>query len=128
MQVLYWQKKLQSKISYLQKQNLLKIAWLMLLKLCPEVLSKVEAISLSRRTIVRRIDAIAMDIQEQVLTASVSFQWFSIALDESNDIQDTAQVLIYIRGIDENFEITEELLSMESLKDTVTGEDLYKCH
>ncbi|XP_068246823.1 general transcription factor II-I repeat domain-containing protein 2-like [Palaemon carinicauda] len=92
---------------------------------CPEVISKVEAISLSRRTIVRRIDAIAMNIQDQVLTASVSFQWFSIALDESNDIQDTAQVLIYIRGIDENFEITEELLSMESLKDTVTGKDLY---
>ncbi|XP_068209241.1 general transcription factor II-I repeat domain-containing protein 2-like [Palaemon carinicauda] len=92
---------------------------------CPEVISKVEAISLSRRTIVRRIDAIAMNIQDQVLTASVSFQWFSIALDESNDIQDTAQVLIYIRRIDENFEITEELLSMESLKDTVTGKDLY---
>ncbi|XP_068203025.1 general transcription factor II-I repeat domain-containing protein 2-like [Palaemon carinicauda] len=92
---------------------------------CPEVISKVEAISLSRRAIVRRIDAIAMNIQDQVLTASVSFQWFSIALDESNDIQDTAQVLIYIRGIDENFEITEELLSMESLKDTVTGKDLY---
>ncbi|XP_068234156.1 general transcription factor II-I repeat domain-containing protein 2-like [Palaemon carinicauda] len=92
---------------------------------CPEVISKVEAISLSRRTIVRRIDAIAMNIQDQVLTASVSFQWFSIALDESNDIQDTAQVLIYIRGIDENFEITEELLSMESLKHTVTGKDLY---
>ncbi|XP_068224467.1 general transcription factor II-I repeat domain-containing protein 2-like, partial [Palaemon carinicauda] len=97
----------------------------MLSVLCPEVISKVEAISLSRRTIVRRIDAIAMNIQDQVLTASVSFQWFSIALDESNDIQDTAQVLIYIRGIDENFEITEELLSMESLKDTVTGKDLY---
>ncbi|XP_068213843.1 general transcription factor II-I repeat domain-containing protein 2-like [Palaemon carinicauda] len=92
---------------------------------CPEVISKVEAISLSRRTIVRRIDAIAMNIQDQVLTASVSFQWFSIALDESNDIQNTAQVLIYIRGIDKNFEITEELLSMESLKDTVTGKDLY---
>lgn len=92
---------------------------------CPEVRSKVEAISLSRRTIVRRIDAIAMNIQEQLLTASGSFQWFSIALDESTDIQDTAQVLIYIRGIDENFEITEELLSMESLKDTVTGKDLY---
>ncbi|XP_066990456.1 general transcription factor II-I repeat domain-containing protein 2A-like [Macrobrachium rosenbergii] len=66
-----------------------------------------------------------MNIQEQVLTASVSFQWFSIALDESNDIQDTAQVLIYIRGIDEKLQITEELLSMESLKDTVTGKDLY---
>lgn len=92
---------------------------------CPEVKSKIEAISLSRRTIVRRIDAIAVNIQEQLLTASDSFQWFSIALDESTDIQDTAQLLIYIRGIGKNFEITEELLSMESLKDTVTGKDMY---
>ncbi|XP_029656857.2 general transcription factor II-I repeat domain-containing protein 2-like [Octopus sinensis] len=92
---------------------------------CPEVKSKVEAISLSRRTIVRRIDAIAVSIHEQLLTASGRFQWFSIALDESTNIQDTAQLLIYIRGIDENFEITEELLSMESLKDTATGKDLF---
>ena len=60
----------------------------------PEVKSKVEAISLSRRTIVRRIDAIAVNIQEQLLTASGSFLWFSIALDERTDIQDTAQLLI----------------------------------
>ena len=33
---------------------------------CPEVKSKVEAVSLSRRTIVRRIDAIAVNIQEQL--------------------------------------------------------------
>ena len=71
---------------------------------CPEVKSKVEAISLSRGTIVRRIDAIAVNIQEQLLTASVGFQWLSIALDERTDIQDTAQLLIYLRGIDENFE------------------------
>ncbi|XP_063862127.1 general transcription factor II-I repeat domain-containing protein 2A-like [Scylla paramamosain] len=64
-----------------------------------------------------------MNIQEQLLTASGSFQWFSIALNESTDIQDTAQVLMYIRGIDENFEITEELFAMDSLKDTVTGKD-----
>ena len=92
---------------------------------CPEVKSKVEAISLSRRTIVCRIDAIAVNIQEQLLTASGGFQWFSIALDESTDIRDTAQLLIYLRGIDKNFEITEELISMESPKDSVTGKDLY---
>ena len=65
-----------------------------------------------------------MNIQEQLLTASGSFQWFSIALDESNDIQDTAHLLIYLRAIDK-LEITGELLSMESLKDNVTGKDLY---
>ena len=40
----------------------------------------------------------------------VSFQWFSLALDESIDIQDTAQLLIYLRGIDDKFETTEKLL------------------
>ena len=39
---------------------------------CPEE-SKVEAISLLRRTIVRRIDAIAVNIEEQLLTTSGSF-------------------------------------------------------
>ena len=33
---------------------------------------------------------------------------------------------MFIRGIDENFEITEELLSLEHLKDTTTGQDLFE--
>ena len=41
-------------------------------------------------------------------------------------IEDTAQLLVFIRGIDENFEITEELLSLEHLKDTTTGQDLFE--
>ena len=91
----------------------------------PESRSKIEAIPLSRRSVVRGIDAIAVNIHEQLLAASRSFEWFSIALDESTDFQDTAQLLIYIRGIDDNFVITEELLSIESLKDTTTGKDVY---
>ena len=94
--------------------------------LCPEVKPKVEAISQSRRTIVRRIGTTAHNIQEQLLTSSGHFEWFFIAVDESTDAQDTAQLLIYIRGIDDSFKITEELLSMESLKDTTTGKDLFE--
>ena len=48
-------------------------------------------------------------------------------MDESTDIDDTAQLLIFVRGISENFEITEELLSMESMKDATTGEDIFEC-
>ena len=92
---------------------------------CPEIRSKVEAISLSRRSIARRIDAIAVNIQVQLLRSIEDFQWFSIALVDSTDLQETAQLLIYIRGINENFQITEELLTMESLKGTTTGKDMY---
>ena len=83
---------------------------------CLEVRSKVEAISLSRRSIARRIDAIAVNIQDQLLTSIYNFQWYSIALDESTNLQDAAQLLIYIKGVNENFKITEALLTMESLK------------
>ncbi|XP_067939563.1 general transcription factor II-I repeat domain-containing protein 2-like [Watersipora subatra] len=47
------------------------------------------------------------------------------ALDESNDVKDTAQLLIFIRGINDTFEITDEFLTMESLKGQTRGEDLY---
>uniref|UniRef100_A0A8C4X772 SPIN-DOC-like zinc-finger domain-containing protein n=1 Tax=Erpetoichthys calabaricus TaxID=27687 RepID=A0A8C4X772_ERPCA len=71
--------------------------------LCPDVRSKFESISLSRRTIVRRIDSISDELTEQLKTASKDFVWFSLALDESTDNEDTAQLLIFIRGINENF-------------------------
>jgi hypothetical protein len=35
-------------------------------------------------------------------------------------MNDTAQLIIFIRGIDEKFCVTEELLFLESLKNTTT--------
>lgn len=52
---------------------------------------------------------------------------FPIALDESTDIIDTAQLLIFIRGINDEFEIVEEFLAMESMRGTTRGCDLYEC-
>ena len=44
---------------------------------------------------------------------------------KSNDIQDTARLLISNRGVTDNFEITEEFFAMESLKVKMQGGDLY---
>ena len=60
------------------------------------------------------------------MIASKDFSCFSLALDESTDEEDTAQLLIFIRGINRNFVITEELLGRESMKDTTTGKDLFE--
>ena len=51
---------------------------------------------------------------------------FSLALDDSTDIDETAQLLIFVPGISENFE-TEELLSMETMKNITTWKDIFEC-
>lgn len=55
-----------------------------------------------------------------------TFKFYSIALDGSTDATDTAQLTIFIRGIDNEFNITEELASLVPLKNTTKSVDLYE--
>ena len=55
-----------------------------------------------------------------------NFACYSLALDESTDIRDTAQLLIFVRGIVNIIPVTEELLSLEPMESTTTGRDLLK--
>ena len=93
--------------------------------LCPDTQSKYEQISLSRRTVTQHVEQIDEHLASELKGRAESFAYYSLALNESNDIKDTAQLLIFIRGINDNFEITEELLAMESLKGQIRGEDLF---
>ncbi|XP_071398745.1 general transcription factor II-I repeat domain-containing protein 2A-like, partial [Centroberyx affinis] len=77
-----------------------------------------------RRTVTRRIEDIAGNLQLQLQREVASFDFFSLALDESCDVRDTAQLLIFVRGITD-FKITEELAAMRSMKGTTTGSDLF---
>ena len=93
--------------------------------LCPDTTSKYEQISLSGRTVTRRIEQIDEHLADELKGKADSFVFYSFALDESDDVRATAQLLIFVRGINDNFEIIEELLAMESLKGTTRGEDLF---
>lgn len=53
------------------------------------------------------------------------FDCFSIVTDKCTGVCDTAQLLTFIRGIDFNFNISEELVESCNLKGTTTGEDLF---
>ncbi|KAI7790853.1 putative general transcription factor II-I repeat domain-containing protein 2-like [Triplophysa rosa] len=93
--------------------------------LCPGSKSQFEKISLSRRTITRRVEVIDEELLSELKNKADGFSLFSIALDESTDMAGTAQLLIFVRGINENFKISEELLGMESMMGTTRGVDLY---
>ena len=85
-------------------------------KKCPKMVQKFEKISLSRWTIARRIDKLAADICDT--------PW-SFAIDESTDVKDMAQLAIFIKGVDKELNETEELLSLQCMKDTTTGANVF---
>lgn len=61
----------------------------------PEKSKKFEDISLSARTVVRRIENISTNMFNKLKKNSSQFEYFSLALDESNDITSTTQLMIF---------------------------------
>ena len=84
----------------------------------------VKSISLSRRTVTRRTEELGQILRDQLDEKIKSFVSFSLALDESTDVIDTAQLAVFIRGVDRSFEVTEQLLALRSMKGTRTGADI----
>ncbi|GBM26340.1 General transcription factor II-I repeat domain-containing protein 2A [Araneus ventricosus] len=85
-----------------------------------------KTVSLSRKTVTSRIEAIDKNLTSQLESKIGQFKFCSIAMDESADINDTAQLVLFIRGVDENFEITEKLACICSLKGTTKGCDIFR--
>ncbi|GFR02502.1 general transcription factor II-I repeat domain-containing protein 2 [Trichonephila clavata] len=79
-------------------------------EMCPEKVNLLKTASMSANTVARRVENIAENISSQLFDKNGHVEWFSLALDESTDVSDTAQVLIYIRGVDKSYEVHEELL------------------
>ena len=47
-------------------------------------------------------------------------------MDESNDITDSAQLAIFIRGEYSNLGITEKILDVKSMYETTTGKNIFE--
>ncbi|XP_077340540.1 general transcription factor II-I repeat domain-containing protein 2-like [Lithobates pipiens] len=93
--------------------------------ICPEKKQEFANICLARNTVARRIEEISSDIKRQLTSKGVDFDFFSIACDESTDLSNTAQLLIFMRGVDDEMNVTEELLDLQSLTDQTRGKDLF---
>jgi hypothetical protein len=94
-------------------------------EICPEKKKQFDDISLSARTCVRRTEKLGTNLMFKLKEKVSKFDYFSIATDESTDVCDTAQLFIFIHGIDFNFNISEKLVELCSLKRTTTDEDLF---
>lgn len=90
-----------------------------------QVESKFKDIPLSNNTVTRRVEELAGNVTEQIKYRSSICSFFSLAMDESTDLSDTAQVTIFIRAVGEDFEVIEEVLGVEAMHGTTKGVDLF---
>ena len=89
--------------------------------ICPEKKELFLNVSLSARTVTRRIEEMSENLKSSQEDYFEKLQFFSIAIDESTDTTDTAQLAVFVRGIKENFHIVEEFLEMIPMKNTTIG-------
>ena len=87
---------------------------------------KLNSISLSNNTVQRRIEEMSPDIFQQVISEiSMSESGFAIQLDESTDVTNCAQLLMFARYVG-NEGIKEEFLMNAALEATTKGEDIFQ--
>ena len=67
----------------------------------------------SNQTVTRRTEELSGGESQQLKDLVKTCTFYSLALDESTDICHVAQLSIFIRGIDDNYSVFEELVSLE---------------
>ena len=93
---------------------------------CPDKRQLFSNVSLSRNTVAERIDQLSTTLKEQFVGKRKDFIAYFLAVDESTDTSDIAQLSIFIRGVDSSLSITEELLALRPMHYTTSGQDLYE--
>ena len=84
----------------------------------------VSDLQLSRHTVERRVSDISTVIESQLHSDLQACEYFSVALDESCDIQDKPQLAIFARSVPNYCVIQEDLLDIVPLKDRTRGIDM----
>ena len=92
--------------------------------LAPDQVHLFEKISLSRVTILRRIQKISQNISDQLSLKAKSFMCFALAFDESSDIKDIAQLVVFICGVSSKLSVHKDLLGLASLHGRTRGVDI----
>lgn len=62
-----------------------------------DVIEGIKTIALSRNTTTRRVEDIAENLKKQIIKDLMKVDNFSLAIDESTDINDVAQLAVFVR-------------------------------
>ena len=94
--------------------------------LCPESVENFRKIPLSNNTNTRRSEVLAGDVKNKLISTLKTTNSISLAIDESSDLTDVAQLSIFVRFVDEEVCIfREELLVLLPLNISTQGKDIH---
>lgn len=82
-------------------------------------------IPLSNDTIRRRVEIMALNVKEKLVDRIKNSMFFAIQLDESTDVTNYAQLMVYVRYIFQT-KIEEEYLFCETLTERTTADEIFK--
>ncbi|XP_055265986.1 general transcription factor II-I repeat domain-containing protein 2 isoform X7 [Moschus berezovskii] len=92
---------------------------------CPEQKQVFARVSPRENAAVQPVEDVAGNLWEKLREKIRSFVAYSIAIDEITDINNTTQLAIFIRGVDENFDVSEELLDTVPMTGTKSGNEIF---
>lgn len=85
---------------------------------------EIEKVSLSNDIVKRRIDDMSSNIKNKLLLYLKDCNFFALQIDESTDITNMVQLMVFIR-FDRNDEIIEEFLFCKPLQTHTTSEIIF---
>lgn len=94
-------------------------------KVKASVTSSIKKVPLSDTSTLRRLELLATDVEGKLLENLRKAEFMSIAVDESTDCTDMAQLCIYVRFYD-GVRVREELLGLVPLEGHTTGEVIFQ--
>ena len=91
-----------------------------------KVAEKFKTVSLSNQTVATRVANFGQHVSCKLKIHISKCSYFSLALDESIDVIDISQLIIFAVLADENFDFHEELLAIHPLTCGTIGSDMCK--
>uniref|UniRef100_A0A8D1VZR2 SPIN-DOC-like zinc-finger domain-containing protein n=1 Tax=Sus scrofa TaxID=9823 RepID=A0A8D1VZR2_PIG len=91
----------------------------------PERKQGLANVSPREKAAVQPVEDVAGNLWEKLREKIRSFVAYSIAIDEITDINNTTQLAIFIRGVDENFDVSEELLDTVPMTGTKSANEIF---
>ncbi|GFR23599.1 uncharacterized protein TNCT_232041 [Trichonephila clavata] len=90
-----------------------------------EIVSAINTLQLSARTVTRRIEVIAENLEAELANDMENRIFFSLRMDESTDVTTISQLAICVKMVFSDFTTKEEFLKVLPLKGSTRGEDIF---